>query len=368
VFDGLRPDMVTPELTPNLVRFAAGGTWFREARSVFPSMTRVATTSIAMGAPPAVHGIVGNAFLFPEATRAHALDTSLASDIALAEAATGGCFVTAPTFADRLAAAGKRLAVVHTGSAGSAYLVNPRARANGHWTFSILGRDHTQTPEAVDEVVARFGPPPPRNLPRFEEIDYAATVFTEHVLSGLRPDVALIWFNEPDTSSHYKFLGAPETLAVLKHVDVAFGRILDRIDARPDAERFAVIAASDHGQISTGGQVDVADGLTARGHPARRAAERTLEGAAVSMTGGNMGEIRVLDGGPARRNAIAAWLAEQPWLGMLFSPSRNEVEGEAPAASPRRSPTCITPVSPTSSTSCGRARTSTPSAVPGSAC
>jgi phosphonoacetate hydrolase len=47
VFDGLRPDMVTPELMPNLVRLAERGTWFREARSVFPSITRVATTSIA---------------------------------------------------------------------------------------------------------------------------------------------------------------------------------------------------------------------------------------------------------------------------------------------------------------------------------
>jgi hypothetical protein len=217
VFDGLRPDMVTPDLTPNLARFATTGTWFREARSVFPSMTRVATTSIATGAPPAVHGIVGNAFYFPQATREHVLDTSLAADIALAEEATGGRFVEAATFGDQLAAAGKQLAVVHTGSAGSAYLINPRAEVNGHWTFSVFGREHSQTPEAVDAVVERFGPLPPRNLPRFEEIDYAATVLIEHVLPELKPDVALVWFNEPDTSYHYKFLGAPETLAVLRH-------------------------------------------------------------------------------------------------------------------------------------------------------
>ena len=65
IFDGLRPDFVTPELTPNLARFAAQGTWFREAHSVFPSMTRVATTSFATGAPPRIHGVVGNGFLFP---------------------------------------------------------------------------------------------------------------------------------------------------------------------------------------------------------------------------------------------------------------------------------------------------------------
>lgn len=328
VFDGLRPDFVTPELTPNLARFATQGTWFREARSVFPSMTRVATTSIATGAPPNVHGVVGNAFYFPEVTGEHALDMSRADDIALAEAMTGGRLVQADSFGDVLARAGKRLAVVHTGSAGSAYLINPRAAANGHWTFSILGREHTRTPHANDEVVARFGPLPPRALPRFEETDYAETVFREHVLAEMKPDVALIWFNEPDTSFHYRFLGSPETMAVLKAVDAAFGRILGWIASRPDAGRYAVIAASDHGQISTSGAVELSTLLSAQGHAARRAAERTLAGAAVAITGGNMGEIRILDGGHARRDAIADWLMEQDFLGMLFSRARNEIEGE----------------------------------------
>lgn len=328
VFDGLRPDFVTPEQMPNLSRFAGQSTWFREARSVFPSMTRVATTSIATGAPPRVHGVMGNAFLFPEVTREHVLDTSRADDIALAEAKTGGRFVEAESFGDVLAKAGKRLAVVHTGSAGSAYLINPRVKANGHWTFSIFGRDHTQTPEAVDEVVARFGPLPPRNLPRFEEIDYAEQVLREHVLEVMRPDVSLVWFNEPDTSFHYRFLGSPETLSVLRHVDAAFGRILDWVAAQPDAERYAVIAASDHGQISSSDALDLAGLLGAQGHAGRRAAERTLEGASFAMTGGNMGEIRILEGGSAKRDAIAAWLREQDLLGMLFSRARNEVEGE----------------------------------------
>ncbi|AMJ60387.1 alkaline phosphatase family protein [Bosea sp. PAMC 26642] len=332
VFDGLRPDFVTPELTPNLHRFAGQGTWFREARSVFPSMTRVATTSIATGAPPNVHGVVGNAFLFPQVTNEHVLDMSRADDVALAEHMTRGRLVEVETFGDVLAKAGKRLAVVHTGSAGSAYLINPRAKANGHWTFSILGRDHTQTPEAVDEVVARFGPLPPRGLPRFEEIAYAEQVFREHVLAQMAPEVALIWFNEPDTSFHYRFLGSPETLSVLKAVDAAFGRILDWIDAQPDAERYTVIAASDHGQITMGQALPLCDLLNEQGHAGRRAAERTLAGANFAMTGGNMGEIRILEGGPARRDAIAQWLQEQDFLGLLFSAGRNDVEGVVPGS------------------------------------
>jgi arylsulfatase A-like enzyme len=330
VFDGLRPDLVTAERMPNLARFAGTGTWFREARSVFPSMTRVATTSIATGAPPAVHGIVGNAFLFRQATRSHVIDTGRADDIALAERATAGRFVEVPTFADCLAREGRQVAVVHTGSAGSAHLINPRVKANRHWTFSVLGRDHTGTPEAVDEAIARFGPLPPRELPRHEEVDYATTVFVERVLAELQPAVGLIWFNEPDTSFHYRGIGSPDSLSILRHVDAAFGRILDWLEARPDRDRYAVIAASDHGQISTADQVDVAQLLEDAGHCAVWGSRRSLEGADLCLTGGNMGEIRILEGGERRRRRIADLLMEHPSTGMLFSPGRNGIEGEIP--------------------------------------
>lgn len=330
VFDGLRPDMATPDLMPRLAAFAGESLRFREARSVFPSMTRVATSSIATGAPPSIHGVVGNSFWFPEVAKDFVFDTSRADDLALAEANLEGPLLTAETFADRLAAHGRGLAVVHSGSAGSAYAINPRAAANGHWTFSILGEGFTRTPEAVRDAVARFGPLPPRNLPRFEEIDYAAKVFTDHVLADLNPDVALIWFNEPDTSFHYRFLGSGETRRVMAHADAAFGRILDAIRARPDAEDVAIIVASDHGQISSSGAVDLAGLLTDAGHPAAMPSSRPLNGARVAMTGGNMGEIRVLDGDRDRRDAIARWLMDRDEIGMVFTSSADPVLGALP--------------------------------------
>jgi len=51
VFDGLRPDFVTPERMPNLARFATSGTWFRDARSAFPSRAGAASSGAATGPP-----------------------------------------------------------------------------------------------------------------------------------------------------------------------------------------------------------------------------------------------------------------------------------------------------------------------------
>jgi arylsulfatase A-like enzyme len=327
VFDGLRPDMVTPERMPNLAAFAGEGTWFREARSVFPSMTRVATSSISTGAPPALHGIVGNSFYAPEITRDFVLDTSLAADIALAEARLDGPLIAVETLGDRLAAEGKRFAVVHSGSAGSTYAINPRAAAHGHWTFSVMGGEATRTPHAVEEVVERFGPLPPRTLPRFEETDYVTRVFVEHVLGEMDPDLALIWFNEPDTSFHYKFLASDETDAVITAVDAAFGRIRAAIAARPDAEDIAIIVASDHGQISSSAVADIAGLLSEAGHKAARASARAIDGAAVTVTGGNMGEIRMVYGDMDRRDQIARWLMQRDEIGMVFTPSDDPVRG-----------------------------------------
>jgi hypothetical protein len=76
----------------------------------------------------------------------------------------------------------------------------------------------------------------------------------------------------------------------------------------------------------------LSDLLKEKGHAGRRAAERTLVGASFAMTGGNMGEIRILEGGTVRRDAIAEWLQEQDFLGLLFSAARNEVEGVVPGS------------------------------------
>jgi predicted AlkP superfamily pyrophosphatase or phosphodiesterase len=59
-FDALRPDMVTPELMPNLTAFAEAGVRFSHSRAAFPSETRVNQSTLVTGCYPTRHGIVGN--------------------------------------------------------------------------------------------------------------------------------------------------------------------------------------------------------------------------------------------------------------------------------------------------------------------
>lgn len=53
------------DLTPNLNRLIAQGTWVKKVRGIFPTLTYPSHTSIITGQYPAVHGIVNNTKLQP---------------------------------------------------------------------------------------------------------------------------------------------------------------------------------------------------------------------------------------------------------------------------------------------------------------
>ncbi|MCK1465851.1 alkaline phosphatase family protein [Bradyrhizobium sp. CW10] len=58
LFDGLRPDLVKPSLTPNLVSLQRPRCGAGRQRTVSPSETRIALTSLVTGATPDRHGII----------------------------------------------------------------------------------------------------------------------------------------------------------------------------------------------------------------------------------------------------------------------------------------------------------------------
>ena len=55
VMDGLRPDSITPADTPNLHRLRSEGVWFENGHSVFPTVTRVNSPSLATGSLSLIH-------------------------------------------------------------------------------------------------------------------------------------------------------------------------------------------------------------------------------------------------------------------------------------------------------------------------
>jgi len=328
VFDGLRPDMIAGRM-PALQAFGQSGTVFTGARSVFPSVTRVATSAIGSGHWPRTHGIVGNAMHQPDVVQGRAFDTSDFGHLSLARAAWGRT-IGPQTLGEALAAAGRRMVVIHSGSAGSAWLCNPEVSSNaGHWTFSIHGEGTTQTPVAVQDAERRHGPRPTGGTPKHAQLAYAAEVALGSALTEDGPDVVLVWLCEPDSTYHSHGLGSDETAAVMASADAAFTRILDAATRGPRGARTAVLALSDHGQITTTARFEIEAALRADGFDARvRPAPET----AIALTLGSSGEIRCLRDEAALAPDLSAWLMQRPEIGMVFA--RDELVPMLPGTLP----------------------------------
>lgn len=302
VWDGMRPDFVTGELTPNLCALAGAGARYRRAVGIFPSVTRPTTSSVSTGAYPAGHGVLSNLFAGPPGDRA-LIDTGDRLALERLRAVNDGRLLPLTTLAEAVAAAGKRVVVLGSGSTGQVALLDPeRAGTTIHVAF-------TEPEPLMATLTDRFGPVPPKAIPVNAANDWLHGVLTEYVLPELAPDLAIAWFCEPDASQHAAGLGAVPSLEAIRANDARLGRLVAAVDA--SGVPTTIVVASDHGHSTVVGMVRTAESLREAGF-----------GDALDRGQIILGEqaIHVEDGPDAAglRDAIGGWLVGQPWVGALF--------------------------------------------------
>ncbi len=251
VLDGLRPDCVTDDAMPELSALSREGVRFAQARSVFPSETRVATSSLLTGCRPGAHGLVGNTMFVPSVLPDRLLRTNRPGDLALL--GSGGSPLERPTLGEYLSGVGRSLAVVSAGTGGSAVLTHPLAGRLGAFRWNV----HDTEGDTADRVQAAFGPTPPAGKPNVARIDFAATVLIELVLPTVQPDVALLWCSEPDISFHQFGVGSDTARAAVQAADRVTGRVRAWRDAQPDRDAIGIVVLSDHGHVTGAVRIDV---------------------------------------------------------------------------------------------------------------
>src|SRR6185436_11833771 len=101
VVDGLRPDYVTPDLMPRLVRLGQRGIVLSAHHSVYPTVTRVNASSMATGAYPETHGLLGNTVYIPAVNATRGLDTGSRENLEEIGRASGP-LLTAPSLGEIL--------------------------------------------------------------------------------------------------------------------------------------------------------------------------------------------------------------------------------------------------------------------------
>jgi arylsulfatase A-like enzyme len=309
LFDGLRPDVVDRQRMPNLSRLREGGAWFRNARSVFPSETRVASPSLSTGCRPGSHGLVANTLFDAQRAPDRLLRTKNLAD--LATLVTGQASPLArPSLPERLAAAGRSFALVATCSPGAAVLMHPFGEDAGGFRW-IADETDGQTASAM---VQRFGPVPAAEVPNLRRLDHAARILLEHVLPERRPDVALLWLSEPDLSFHFAGLGAPESWQALAAADAVLGRVMAWREQQPDRNEIVIFALSDHGHVTGEDKLSLAARLREVGFPAGQGLGADTS---IVVTPGGAPGLWVAD--TALLSDLTAWLSAQPWCGALLA-------------------------------------------------
>jgi len=247
VIDGLRPDSITPEVTPNLDRMKHAGVWYTQSHSVFPTVTRVNATTISTGTLPSQHGIVSNSVYLPTISPTVLSNGDYRNLLSLGKV-NGGRVVGPKSLGEYFEAAGIRFVALSSGSTGNALLLNPTAPF-GHGTLinpGFEGRARVAFPDDLNATLLnRFGTV--KGEEGDEAMQWVERVLREYVLETLHPQVVVDWMGRTDSAQHASGVGSPQGLAALRLVDQEIGKLYERLRQMKLEDKTDIIVTCDHG-------------------------------------------------------------------------------------------------------------------------
>jgi hypothetical protein len=331
-FDGLRPDRVSRELTPNLWRLKQLGVTLSQHRTVYPSETRTGFPSLVTGATIGEHGLVGNKYVDRSMVPERYVDTSDAVLLRQLDVESGGRLMSVASLGETLARAGRSLAVLSTNTPGTTRLFHHKAEDFGHIRLSGYFREACTPADALALAEATVGPLPP--VPSTSEPDklgqqWLTSAFLEVVWPMYRPDVTILSYGEPDIASHFHGTGAPSTNEILAWCDAQFGRLLDWWEAEGRANGVQLMAVSDHGHVTGHTRASVIDSLQAAGF---RMGTAPGAGIDVVVVPGQVGALYLAEPEDSRICRLVAVLSSEPWCGPIFTRCRGAARGVAPGS------------------------------------
>lgn len=324
VFDGMRPDFITDENTPTLTALVREGVFFQNHHSVFLTSTEVNGTAIATGAYPRHSGLMANYEYRPAIDASLPFGTEAAQAIRRGDTVTQGHYLTVPTLAEILQAAGRTTVIA--GTKPVALLLDRKERPATARSVNLY-EGASLPPEPASAASGRQGPFPPvgPNNKIARDI-WTTTALLDTLWAGGVPDFSLLWLAEPDFSQHNTGPGSPTVLVGIKNSDDSLARVLRALEQHGVREQTDVLVVSDHGVSTIERVVDVATGLSEAGFNAVRAfAGSPAQDAVLVVGNGDTCALYVPSHDAGLIQRVVAWLQQQDYSGVIFT--RLGVEG-----------------------------------------
>jgi arylsulfatase A-like enzyme len=320
VCDSLRADLIEPALAPTLAGLAGGATSFPSFRSVFPSVTRVASACIATGSYPAGHGLLGNTMVIDEGAGLTRLSVGKPDFRDRWRAATGRT-LRRPALAERLAGHGGCV-VMSNVSPGAAYFQDPdgfgwvyhRAGSFGPGLRPVPDRDHL----AIDLGAAGDAVMTER--------------FCGEVLRERRPALGVLWLSEPDHTGHKTPLGCPAHREAIAAADRCVRRVVETVESLAAAgDDVLLLVCSDHGMETTRRTIRLDDLLIDAG---LKASARSTD--VVVAPNGTAAVLYRATSARASVDDLRAFVEKQDWVDRVFTGS-----GLGPLGMPATDPVAL---------------------------
>ena len=251
IWDGMRPDYITEETSPNLFKLASGGTFFANHHSVYITSTEVNGTAIATGCYPNRNGIMANLEYRPDLHLIHPINTENLGFMRISDALTGGKYIAMPTIAETVQAAGFPTVVAGAKPVASIQDRNLTRTSGAAKQSVLLYAGATQPQSALQGIESVLGPFPPFPeivlVPNEAQNQWTTKALTEVLWKTGVPKFSVLWLGDPDYTQHQLGPGSYAALAAVHSSDTNLGTVLKALEAKGVRDQTDVFIVSDHG-------------------------------------------------------------------------------------------------------------------------
>ena len=297
VWDGLRPDSVSPSATPNLWGLAQKGVFFRSNHATFPTFTMMNSSSFNTGTYPDKSGFYGNTVYRPGLSGKNAAGSPVDYDqpvmvedwniIETLNAYYNGQLYLVKRLLQ--AAQEKGLTTAIVGKSGAAFMFDLDKKGYGIDENAVFPKSLAIELQAAGFALPKNTPmlwsdlqllssngnptnrPAPSTLsdgvtsdptvgvtsPNASANRYMMDVYLRHILPTTKPDLSVIWLRDPDATEHSYGVGSRAYADALTSMDTMLGQLITTLKNLKMYDLTDIIVASDHGHSNVSGDLSL---------------------------------------------------------------------------------------------------------------
>ncbi len=325
VWDGMRPDFINAENTPNLQALVQRGHLLREQPFVLADHNRSERHGAGHGrlSRPQSRGREPGV---PAGTsiRGGPVHTEDPATIRKGDELTGGKYLGVMTVAEIARQAGQTTAVAGTKPVAQLHDRQSERPAEPRNGTVFAGKSYPAS--LVEPITAALGAFPPYKAdsnnpkPNTEENRWTTRALLEHLWHDGVPRYSVLWLSDPDYPQHVSSPGHPAALAGIHDSDTNLGLVVAELEKRGELDKTDIFVVSDHGFSTIERTVDPVQYLNEHGvMTSKQFTSPPANGQVMSVNVGGTTGIYVVGHDEAKIAKLVDLLQQSDFAGPIFT-------------------------------------------------